>query len=200
MDLLKNLAGGSSEKNPEQGYSQQSYGQQSSYEQQSYGQQQQPHSSSSGGWGDKLGGLIGSSHHQPPQQQHAPSSGSSGWGDKLGGLAASSQQPQHQQQSSGGWGDKLHGMIGGGPESEKKEDALDKGIFFSFHGSIDNLYNGHLRRGWLLAVDLFQEHILKKGPQNNESALEQAKDEQISDCKISPHLLCEAAFNVIFCL
>jgi len=157
MDLLKNLAGGSSEKNPEQGYSQQSYGQQSSYEQQSYGQQQQPHSSSSGGWGDKLGGLIGSSHHQPPQQQHAPSSGSSGWGDKLGGLAASSQQPQHQQQSSGGWGDKLHGMIGGGPESEKKEDALDK------------------------AVDLFQEHILKKGPQNNESALEQAKDEQISD-------------------
>jgi len=31
------------------------------------------------------------------------------------------------------------------------------------------------------AVDMFQERILKQGPQDNESALEQAKDEQISD-------------------
>jgi len=31
------------------------------------------------------------------------------------------------------------------------------------------------------AIDLFQEHILKEGPQNNESALEQAKDKQIAD-------------------
>lgn len=40
------------------------------------------------------------------------------------------QQPtQSTQQSSSGGGlmDKLHGMAGGGPESEKKEDALDKG-------------------------------------------------------------------------
>lgn len=35
----------------------------------------------------------------------------------------------------------------------------------------------------VLAIDLFQEHVLKQGPQNNESALEQAKDEYISDCK-----------------
>jgi len=28
---------------------------------------------------------------------------------------------------------------------------------------------------------MFQERILKQGPQDNESALEQAKDEQISD-------------------
>jgi len=28
---------------------------------------------------------------------------------------------------------------------------------------------------------LFQEHILKEGPQNNESALEQLKDKQIAD-------------------
>lgn len=27
------------------------------------------------------------------------------------------------------WSDKLHGMVGGGRESEKKEDALDKGTF-----------------------------------------------------------------------
>jgi hypothetical protein len=30
-------------------------------------------------------------------------------------------------------------------------------------------------------VDWVQEHVLGEGPQDNESALEQAKDEQISD-------------------
>jgi hypothetical protein len=30
------------------------------------------------------------------------------------------------------------------------------------------------------AIDLFQEHVLKQGPQNNESAIEQAKDEKIA--------------------
>jgi hypothetical protein len=33
----------------------------------------------------------------------------------------------------------------------------------------------------LKAVDMFQEKILGQGPQDNESAIEQAKDEQISD-------------------
>lgn len=32
-----------------------------------------------------------------------------------------------------------------------------------------------------LGVDLVQEKVLGQGPQNNESAIEQAKDEQISD-------------------
>lgn len=31
------------------------------------------------------------------------------------------------------------------------------------------------------AIDLFQEHVLKEGPQNNESAVEQAKDKQIAN-------------------
>ena len=31
------------------------------------------------------------------------------------------------------------------------------------------------------AIDLFQEHVLKEGPQHNESALEQLKDKQIAD-------------------
>ncbi|KAF2212611.1 hypothetical protein CERZMDRAFT_111706 [Cercospora zeae-maydis SCOH1-5] len=70
---------------------------------------------------------------------------------------------QQQQGSSGGGGflggimDKAHGAAGGGPESEKNEDYLDKG------------------------VDYVQEKFLGQGPQNNESAIEQAKDEQISD-------------------
>ncbi|KAK0749805.1 hypothetical protein B0T18DRAFT_344703 [Schizothecium vesticola] len=59
--------------------------------------------------------------------------------------------------SGGGMMDKLHGMVGGGTQSEKNEDGLDKG------------------------VDWVQENVLGQGPQHNESALEQAKDEQISD-------------------
>ncbi|KAH0555619.1 hypothetical protein GP486_006436 [Trichoglossum hirsutum] len=56
-----------------------------------------------------------------------------------------------------GLGDKLNSAAGGGRESEKKEDYLDKG------------------------VDFVQERILGQGPQDNESAIEQAKDEKISD-------------------
>ncbi|KAH7077323.1 hypothetical protein FB567DRAFT_535034 [Paraphoma chrysanthemicola] len=65
------------------------------------------------------------------------------------------------QQSSGGFlggiGDKLNSAAGGGKESEKNEDYLDKG------------------------VDFVQEKFMGAGPQDNESAVEQAKDEQISD-------------------
>ena len=31
------------------------------------------------------------------------------------------------------------------------------------------------------AIDFVQEHVLKEGPQNNESAIEQAKDKKIAD-------------------
>ncbi|KAI0470094.1 hypothetical protein GGR56DRAFT_152494 [Xylariaceae sp. FL0804] len=64
---------------------------------------------------------------------------------------------QQQSESSGGIMDKLNSMAGGGKESEKNEDALDKG------------------------VDWVQENVLGQGDQSNESAAEQAKDEQISD-------------------
>ncbi|KAK2806721.1 hypothetical protein FQN50_005715 [Emmonsiellopsis sp. PD_5] len=57
----------------------------------------------------------------------------------------------------GGLGDKLNAAAGGGRESEKKEDMLDKGI------------------------DYVQEHVLHQGKQDNESAFEQAKDEKIAD-------------------
>ncbi|KAL6708755.1 hypothetical protein ACN47E_002451 [Coniothyrium glycines] len=68
---------------------------------------------------------------------------------------------QQQGSSSGGFlggiGDKLNSAAGGGRESEKNEDYLDKG------------------------VDFVQEKFLGQGAQDNESAVEQAKDEQISD-------------------
>ncbi|OAL06573.1 hypothetical protein IQ06DRAFT_330853 [Phaeosphaeriaceae sp. SRC1lsM3a] len=66
-----------------------------------------------------------------------------------------------EQKSGGGFlggiGDKLNSAAGGGRESEKNEDYLDKG------------------------VDFVQEKFLGQGAQDNESAVEQAKDEQISD-------------------
>lgn len=43
---------------------------------------------------------------------------------------------------------------------------------------------------WLIgvAIDFAQEKVLGQGPQDNESAIEQAKDEQISDCEPPPPL------------
>ncbi|KAK0203222.1 hypothetical protein DFS33DRAFT_970486 [Desarmillaria ectypa] len=69
----------------------------------------------------------------------------------------SQQQPEKKVESSGGLMGKLNNALGGGEAGEKKEDLLDKG------------------------VDFVQEHFLGQGKQTNESALEQAKDEQISD-------------------
>ncbi|KAI4273604.1 MAG: hypothetical protein LQ337_004511 [Flavoplaca oasis] len=70
-------------------------------------------------------------------------------------------QGQTGEQASGGGGfmDKINSMAGGGKESEAKEDYLDKGE----------------------CIDMFQEKVMGAGPQDNESAIEQAKDEQMSD-------------------
>ncbi|KAI0505175.1 hypothetical protein F5B22DRAFT_536187 [Xylaria bambusicola] len=74
-----------------------------------------------------------------------------------GGNSKSEDTNKEQTSSSGGIMDKLNSVAGGGRESEKNEDALDKG------------------------VDWVQENVLGQGDQSNESAVEQAKDEQISD-------------------
>ncbi|KAG8760141.1 hypothetical protein FRC12_009615 [Ceratobasidium sp. 428] len=65
-------------------------------------------------------------------------------------------QPQ-QQQGGGGFMGMMNNMAGGGQSGEAKEDGLDK------------------------AIDYVQQHYMGAGDQSNESALEQAKDEQISD-------------------
>ncbi|KAH9827215.1 hypothetical protein Tdes44962_MAKER03025 [Teratosphaeria destructans] len=84
--------------------------------------------------------------------------------DLAGGSGGNHQDGQQGEQKTGGGGgflggigNKLNNAAGGGEASEKNEDYLDKGI------------------------DLVQEKVFKQGPQNNESAMEQAKDEQISD-------------------
>ncbi|KAM7200613.1 hypothetical protein V8F33_003818 [Rhypophila sp. PSN 637] len=68
--------------------------------------------------------------------------------------------PATTQQQSGGLlgklGEVANTIGGGGPQSEHKEDFLDK------------------------TIDLVQENVFKQGPQDNESAIEQAKDEKIA--------------------
>ncbi|KAG8533123.1 uncharacterized protein KY384_001906 [Bacidia gigantensis] len=86
-------------------------------------------------------------------------------GDSLGGGENNQQQGQGGDQGKqeggggflGGIGNKLNEAGGGGKESEKNEDGLDKG------------------------VDFVQEKFMGQGDQSNESAVEQAKDEKISD-------------------
>jgi hypothetical protein len=93
--------------------------------------------------------------------------------------AQGSASGQQQQSGSGGGflggiGDKLNSAAGGGKESEKNEDYLDKGLqspAFAIAGVTKSS----------TGVDFVQEKFLGAGPQDNESAVEQAKDEQISD-------------------
>lgn len=111
--------------------------------------------------------------------------------------------------------DKVNSMAGGGKESEKKEDGLDKGMT-SLHDMssilallhhVSNMVltahkgppsypvlplcspfsparrqvNSDTDNNCVTGVDFVQEKFLGQGPQDNESAIEQAKDEQISD-------------------
>ncbi|KAI9739630.1 MAG: hypothetical protein M1834_006348 [Cirrosporium novae-zelandiae] len=75
--------------------------------------------------------------------------------------STSTSTEQEPKKESGGFlsgiSDKINTAAGGGKESEKNEDLLDKG------------------------VDFVQEHFMGQGKQDNESAIEQAKDEKISD-------------------
>ncbi|KAF8652798.1 hypothetical protein AX16_004151 [Volvariella volvacea WC 439] len=105
--------------------------------------------------GTLAGALGGGSNHSsspPPQSQ---SHGASGLLGSLGSVLGHGKPQEPPKPQS--LGDKINSAFGGGSAGEKKEDKLDK------------------------AIDLFQEHILKEGPQNNESALEQAKDKIIAD-------------------
>ncbi|EPQ30937.1 uncharacterized protein PFL1_01835 [Pseudozyma flocculosa PF-1] len=66
-------------------------------------------------------------------------------------------QQQQQGGGGGGFGGMLNNALGGGQQGEAKEDGLDK------------------------AIDGFQQYVLKEGEQNNESAMEQQKDNMIAD-------------------
>lgn len=98
------------------------------------------------------------------------------------GEQAQQQQQQSQQQKSGGGGfmDKLNNAAGGGAAGEKKEDGLDKGVSSLIKYSLQFRPCISLTSLRYTGVDWVQEHVLGQGDQSNESAFEQAKDEQIS--------------------
>lgn len=99
-------------------------------------------------------------------------------------------------------GDRMNSAAGGGKASEKDEDMLDKGTFHTSPHSSFSLLRCYplpdpfkpVRIGSRMfkrateakldaakGIDFVQEKFLGQGPQNNESAFEQAKDEKISD-------------------
>jgi hypothetical protein len=85
----------------------------------------------------------------------------------------------------GGFGDKLNSAAGGGRESEKNEDFLDKGKLSTL-GVFFILFSSHpnptmFQTDTVTGIDFVQEKFMGQGPQNNESTIELAKDEQISD-------------------
>lgn len=86
------------------------------------------------------------------------------------------QQGSEQGSSGGGLMDKFNSMAGGGKESEKKEDYLDKGSLL-----LQSEPCMLLSLTIIPGIDLVQEKVFGQGPQDNESAIEQAKDEQMSD-------------------
>ncbi|KAJ4370638.1 hypothetical protein N0V83_005159 [Neocucurbitaria cava] len=99
---------------------------------------------------DFVNKFTGGNNNEQQQEQTGQSTGQS-----------VNEQVANDKSSGGGFlggiGDKLNSAAGGGRESEKNEDYLDKG------------------------VDFVQEKFMGQGAQDNESAVEQAKDEQISD-------------------
>ncbi|KFZ04942.1 hypothetical protein V501_08820 [Pseudogymnoascus sp. VKM F-4519 (FW-2642)] len=107
-------------------------------------------SSSQSGAGGFLGGLMdkvnssqnnnNNNNNQSNNNSGGSNNQSSGGGSFLDGLK-----------------DKVNSAAGGGRDSEKNEDMLDKGI------------------------DFVQEKFMGQGKQDNESAIEQAKDGQIAD-------------------
>ena len=100
------------------------------------------------------------------------------------------EQVANDKSSGGGFlsgiGDKLNSAAGGGKESEKNEDYLDKGMSSCTHLMLPSTHlpSSHIRFSILTihtGVDFVQEKFMGAGDQSNESAVEQAKDEQISD-------------------
>ncbi|KAG8158031.1 hypothetical protein KVR01_012303 [Diaporthe batatas] len=79
--------------------------------------------------------------------------------DKITGKAEEEERRRKEEEDRNAFkklGDRINEGLGGGHKAEEKEDFLDK------------------------TIDGFQEHILRKGTQSNESAFEQAKDAQIA--------------------
>ncbi|MCJ1465403.1 hypothetical protein MMC07_004021 [Pseudocyphellaria aurata] len=115
--------------------------------------------------------------------------------DKTQGQSTGQTQPTGQtgaEQTGGGFfggiGDKLNSAAGGGKESEKNEDLLDKGVWEFLPSVTWGFLEGKrfakkkdVDEKWIrIGVDYVQQ-AMGGGDQSNETAAEQFKDEQISD-------------------
>ncbi|KAG8685277.1 hypothetical protein FRC09_014853 [Ceratobasidium sp. 395] len=107
------------------------------------------------GWKGKLKDVFDGEDEEGKERLKAEVNKNASWKDKANHFFGTPKEEVKEEGLS--LSGKLNELAGGGKKSEANEDKLDK------------------------LVDLYQEHVLKQGPQNNESALEQAKDEQISD-------------------
>ncbi|KAF7762258.1 hypothetical protein Agabi119p4_8851 [Agaricus bisporus var. burnettii] len=105
---------------------------------------------------DKIGdALKGEEHTSPPPPPPKPE----GFFDKISDAIHGHEQPEEPpkpQSFAEKFGDKVNSTFGGGSSGEAKEGHLDK------------------------AIDFYQEHVLKQGKQDDESAVEQLKDKQIA--------------------
>ncbi|KAL7271705.1 hypothetical protein RUND412_005520 [Rhizina undulata] len=158
MDFLRSVTGSNNDNRDERGYSCNDREFEHGCDE---GRGSESHASSGSGIGGALHSLIGggrgAEHHREPESSKSQNSVSGTLGSLLGGGEDSKSNEAERDESSSRIGEKINTFFGGGGESEKKEDMLDK------------------------TIDFVQEHVLKRGPQDNESAFEQAKDECISD-------------------
>ncbi|CAN8103265.1 unnamed protein product [Discula destructiva] len=106
---------------------------------------------------DHLDGDDEETEGKPPKSGEGH--GVSGFLDKITGKAEEEERRRKEEESKGTLEkiqDRINEGMGGGRKAEEKEDLLDK------------------------TIDGFQEHILRKGDQDDESAVEQLKDEKIA--------------------
>jgi len=109
------------------------------------------------GWKDHIAGILDGEDEEGKAKVKEELKRNDSWREKLGSNFFATAPKPEQEKKPFSLGDKLNTLAGGGASSEANEDKLDK------------------------VIDLYQEHVLKQGQQSNESAFEQAKDEQISD-------------------
>jgi hypothetical protein len=125
---------------------------------------------------EKIGDALKGEDYTPPPPPPPPKP--EGFFDKISDAIhghEKHEQPPKPATFSEKVGDRMNNALGGGASGEAKEDHLDKG--FRILPTCESKY---LHFVGILAIDFYQEHVLKQGKQDDESAIEQAKDKQIA--------------------
>lgn len=103
--------------------------------------------------------------------------------DKITGRAAEAERRRKEEEKKTPlekMKDRIEEGMGGGQKAERNEDLLDKSKFSTTE--VNPIFVGLClcTKNLPTAIDGFQEHVLRKGDQSDESAIEQLKDEQIA--------------------